>query len=271
MNTNTNFTRTEAEAPESTYSPVAYASLFNKGLERVIEVGKSSLDLALEHNAEVLASCKKALKASSMPGLFLFDLAGQAFEGYVTLQKSLLDLTVEQSTAIIDARVCRDDGKMEAEVTSAVQQSMDFTGAAQSSLADLTPAQAKVVSDIAKQQPGVASKSVQTAEEIQLRVDALLAKEIVDLTVAQQPGKTAQTVEGIVQLQVDTLTAKDIVDLATNQNKAVSDLLKQQPGVTPKSAQTIKDSVPRGVDTRPDKQIADSAKKPSKTKGSPIH
>jgi hypothetical protein len=102
MNTSTNATKAEAETTEATYCPVASATLFNNGSKRVVELSKTSLDLAVEQNTEILASCKKALKASSMPGLFLFDLAGQAFEGYVTLQKSLLDLAVEQSTAVAD-------------------------------------------------------------------------------------------------------------------------------------------------------------------------
>jgi hypothetical protein len=110
MNTNTNATKTEAETTEATYCPAAYATLLNKGLERVVEMSKTSFDLAAEQNTEVLASCKKALKALSMPGLFLFDLAGQAFEGYVTLQKSLLDLAVEQSSAAADVVQGRADG-----------------------------------------------------------------------------------------------------------------------------------------------------------------
>ena len=120
----------EAETTEVTYCPAAYATLFNKGLERVVEMSKTSLDLAVEQNAEVLASYKKALKASSLPGLFLFDLAGQAFEGYVTLQKSLLDLAVEQSTAVLDAaKECSHDAsKAKAGISNMIQQSVDRTG-----------------------------------------------------------------------------------------------------------------------------------------------
>ncbi len=62
MNTNTKSTNTEAETTEATYCPAAYATLFNKGLERVVEMSKTSLDLAVKQNAEVLASYKKAFK-----------------------------------------------------------------------------------------------------------------------------------------------------------------------------------------------------------------
>jgi hypothetical protein len=77
--------------------------LFSKGLKRVIEANKTSLDLTVEYNSEVLGSCKEALKAWSMPGLFLFDLAEQTFVSYVSLQKSLLDLAVEPGTAMTKA------------------------------------------------------------------------------------------------------------------------------------------------------------------------
>lgn len=241
MKTNTSCTKTEAEAPEAAYCPVAYATLFNKGLERAVEVGKSSLDLVLEHNSEILASYKKALDTSFTPGPFLFDLAGQALEGYVAFHKSLLDLTVEQSTAFIDAaREYRQNArKAQAEIILAAQQSMDFTAPAKNPVKEVAADQVQAVSDIV-------SKPVQTDEDIvQRRIDALLAKEIVDLTV-MQPAKPVQ-VEDIVQLRVDTLTAKDIVDLATKENKAVSNVLN---------------------DIRPaKKKIADPAKKPSKNKG----
>ena len=57
--------------PPKRYARQRYATLFNKGLERVVEAGKTSLDLVVEQNTEVLASYKKAMKASAMPGLFL--------------------------------------------------------------------------------------------------------------------------------------------------------------------------------------------------------
>ncbi len=100
MSTNTKSTKEETN--EMTYDTAAFATLFNKGLERVAEVSKSSLDLAVAQNTEFLASCKNALKIP-MPGLSLFDMAGSAFEGYVALQKSLLGLAVEQSTAVVNA------------------------------------------------------------------------------------------------------------------------------------------------------------------------
>jgi hypothetical protein len=145
---------TKAETTEATCCPFASATLFSKGLERVIEVSKTSLDLAVEQNAEVLASCKKALNASSMPGSFLFDIAGKAFEGYVTFQKSLLDLTVEQNTTAVEAahEYSHDASKAKEGIAHVIRQSVDHAEAAQKTALDLAVKQTKEVSDTVKHQ-----------------------------------------------------------------------------------------------------------------------
>jgi hypothetical protein len=103
METNTKSTKTKAESIEASLCPATYATLFNKGIKRVVEVSKTSLNSAIEQNSEVLASYKQTLKASARPGLFLVNLAGRAFERHLTLQKSLLDLSVEPSAALAEA------------------------------------------------------------------------------------------------------------------------------------------------------------------------
>lgn len=99
MNTSVKSTNAEAEAVEVTS---AYATLYLKGLERVVEVSKTSLDVAAEQNTEVLDYCRKALKSYSMPGLLLCDIADEAFKGYVTLQKNLLDFAVEKGATLTE-------------------------------------------------------------------------------------------------------------------------------------------------------------------------
>src|ERR1035437_7492587 len=97
---NTSSGKTESIA-QNAFGLPAYPALFNKTLERVAEVSKTSLDLAVEQNTEILASYRNVFRASSMPGLFLFDLLGHALEDYTTLQKSWLDLVVEQSAFVV--------------------------------------------------------------------------------------------------------------------------------------------------------------------------
>jgi hypothetical protein len=59
METNTKSVKSEAETIKATFCPAAYASLFSKGLKRVVEVSKTFLDLGVEQNTEVLASYKE--------------------------------------------------------------------------------------------------------------------------------------------------------------------------------------------------------------------
>ncbi len=186
----TQSTKTEAEA--SMYNTAAFTALFNNGLERVVEASKASLDAAREQNAEVLTSCKKVLKASSLPGLFVFDLAGQAFEGYVTLQKNLLDLAVEQSTSMMNAaQEYSQDASKAKGINTLIQQSVDRTVAAQNSVLDFAAKQAKAAGESVKQQPGVTGTAVETVTEaVQRGMDNVIAaqKEIVNL--AAKPVKT---------------------------------------------------------------------------------
>jgi hypothetical protein len=144
----------KAETTEATCCSFTTATLFSKGLERVIEASKTSLDLAVEQNAEVLASCKKALSASSMPGAFLFDLAGKAMEGYVTFQKSLLDLTVRQNNTMVEAahEYSHDASKAKEEISHVIRHSVEHAEAAQKTAVALAVKQTKEVSDTVKHQ-----------------------------------------------------------------------------------------------------------------------
>ncbi len=156
------------------------AKLFNKGLEKVVEVSKSSLDLAVEQNTELLASCKKALKSSPLPGLFVLDLASSAFESCVALQKSLLDLALEQNNAVLEAAQAQqhsfDAGSVKAGINTLVQQTVDRTLAAQNLVLNLAAKQTKAVTEAVKQQPGVTGSPVETVtDSVQRGVDTMLA------------------------------------------------------------------------------------------------
>ena len=71
-------------------------------MERAAELQKKSLDDAARQNAEAIAVCKKAPQAlRAVPGVF--DLAGQAFEGYIEAQKSVIDHIVQQTAALVES------------------------------------------------------------------------------------------------------------------------------------------------------------------------
>src|SRR6266511_4238338 len=103
MNMSATVKSTKTEIIDLTAAPVAAATLYQKGLERAVEAGKLSLDLAVQQNAEIVTAIKKALKGTQLPGLFILDLAAEALLGLVAVQKQLLDLGLEQSAAAIEA------------------------------------------------------------------------------------------------------------------------------------------------------------------------
>jgi hypothetical protein len=169
------------------------AVLYTKGLEKAVELSKSSLDFAGEQNAEILASAKKALKSSQLPNLFVLDLAGSAVEGFISLQKSLLDLAIDQSKSVIEAAQQHTDvNSVKAGINTLVQQSVDRAVAAQTLVLNLAAKQSKAVSDAVKQQPGVTGSPVETVtDSVQRGVDTVLAAQKEILSTATKTVKAA--------------------------------------------------------------------------------
>ncbi len=290
MKANTSSTKIEAETADAAYCPAAYVNLFSQGLERVVEVSKTSLDLVVEQNTQVLGSCRKALKGSSLPGLFLFDLASQAFEDCVTLQKRLLDLTVEQSSAVLGAAqgYRSNAGTAKSGTAEANLQTVDGKAAAKKSAPEPAPKQTK--SEAVKQQPRVVGAHIPAAKvSVQPDAGTLIAQEIVALAAKQREAKSdaakresdakgtpAKAVADLFQLQEDTLLAKEIVDLAVKEAKTASDTVK--PGVTSKpapmmqnSAPRAADTLPKAADTLPKKETAETTPKPPESKGPAVN
>ncbi len=207
--------KTGRETGEATYGPVAYAALLTNGWERVFELGKTSLELAVEQNAEVLASYKKSLRVS---GSFLFQLASQTLEGYVALQRGLLALAAGHVFIEAAREDSHETSETKARITKLLLESLDHTIAVQKAILALSEKRTKAVSE----QSRFNNTPVETVEDsVQLRDDRLLAKEIVDLVV-QQPcidGVSDDTEADIIQLRVNTQGAKESVDPAENPPK----------------------------------------------------
>jgi hypothetical protein len=91
------------ESIKATYNPDAYATQLNKGLEQVVAGGKISMKLAVQQNAFFLNAFTKALSGSLLPNPFGFDLSNPVLEGCAAFQKNMLDMAMEQSTAVIEA------------------------------------------------------------------------------------------------------------------------------------------------------------------------
>ena len=180
-------TKLEAEVIDLTSCPAACAALYEKGLERAVDAVKVALNLSLQQNADILAAIKKALKGTNLPGLFVLDLAGQAAEGCVAVQKQLLDLGLEQSSAAIKAlQNLKLNADVQGDVAAAAQASLDRSLAAQNTVLEFVAKQSKAVSETVKAQPGVAGTAVETlAESMQRGFDTVLGvqKEMLDIAV----------------------------------------------------------------------------------------
>ena len=69
--------------------------LYINGIERLADVQRKGLEIAVKHNAEVACAWKKF--TLPMPGVLMLDLATAAFERYAETQKGAIDLMVEQT------------------------------------------------------------------------------------------------------------------------------------------------------------------------------
>ena len=176
-------TKSIAETLESTFNTCEATKLINKGLERAVEATKTAIDLAAAQNADVLAAIKKAAKPAQVPE-FVFDLAGQAVAGQVSLQKNLLDMILAQSLSLTEAshELVQEPTKAQAGLSKLIQTSVDRAASAQDSVLEYAAAQSKAVSETLKAQPNVAGSPVETvADSIQRGVETAIAtqKEIV--------------------------------------------------------------------------------------------
>jgi hypothetical protein len=167
-------------------------TLFNKGVERKAQVQKQLLDLAAQQNAEALATCKKLFQAvPSMPGLFLFDMAAQAFDNYVAVQKNILSLVVDQSFAFTAyATQARKESpeKTMSGFTDMMRQSVERGVAVQKSVLDTAAQHNDAASETVKRElSGTPAAAV--ADSIQVGVNAIIETQKEVLDIAAKPLK----------------------------------------------------------------------------------
>jgi len=147
--------------------------LYAGGIERLAEIQKKGLEIAVTHNAEVVNTLKKQMLP--MPGALMLDLATTAFEHFADTQKGAINLVVEQTQAL--ASVVK-ERKMKATDTieegkKRAKEAIEHTVAAQKTALDYTAKQAKAAFEAAKQQlgypgtpAGAAADSMQRGMEV---------------------------------------------------------------------------------------------------------
>src|SRR5450631_1159597 len=90
-----------AAAAEKTEVVETIATLYTNGVERLAEVQKKGIDLAVKQNAEFLNAWKKIAQViPGAPGFVMLDLASNAFDRYADTQKGAIDQVLKQSHAL---------------------------------------------------------------------------------------------------------------------------------------------------------------------------
>ncbi|MGZ6316361.1 MAG: hypothetical protein ACXWNQ_03805 [Anaerolineales bacterium] len=158
--------------------------LYMNGVERLAEVQKRGLEIAVKQNAEVASAWKKF--TLPIPGVLMLDLGTTAFERFAETEKGAIDLMVEQSRTFsklvkdrkVKAADTLEEGKKRA------KEAVEHSIAAQKTALDYTAKQTKAVFETAKQQLGYAGTPMETAADSMERgMDIVLdaQKELLDL------------------------------------------------------------------------------------------
>jgi len=161
--------------------------LYMSGIERLAEIQKKGLELALQHSSDVVTAWKKFTPAA--PGNLLLDLANTTLERFAETQNGAIDLVVEQTHSFAElvkeretkATDSAERGKQRAK--EAIQHSV----AAQKTALDFTAKQAKVAFETAKQQLGYAGTPVgSVADTVQHGMEVMVEtqKGILDVLAA---------------------------------------------------------------------------------------
>jgi len=124
--------------------------------------------------------------APETPGLFFFDLFGQALERAVETQKAAIGLAIEQTNAV--AEIAKEKAgsfaKVAEGVTGLFQQTVEQSVAAQKKALDYLNEQNKSVYETAKKQFRISNPVV---EAFQTGVDALIETQKTVLDLATKP------------------------------------------------------------------------------------
>lgn len=134
------------------------ANMVLRGVERIAEVQKQFIDLAVQHNKEMVEVLKKATaKVPGAPRIPMMDLAQGAVSRYADIQKSAIDFVVEQNRIWTDVFKDRTGTvKRSGEsATNAMKQAMESSFAVQKKALEHTAAQTKAVVDVARDQFGL--------------------------------------------------------------------------------------------------------------------
>lgn len=187
--------RDKAPAPEAVPF-MAFATLFQKGVERIAELQKGRLDAIASQTTDAIAAWKHAFSVPpSTPGVFLLDLADQGIAKMAESQKAMIDLAVQQSAQAVDlSRERRDSAsKWTAGVTDLMNEAVDTTVAAHKICLDFAAEQNRVFAATLKQQNGVTGSGAAAVETLQRNMEMAIQTQKDLMEAAAKPLKAAAT------------------------------------------------------------------------------
>jgi hypothetical protein len=164
-----------------------FTAIFLRGLERIAEIQKHTIDIAVQQNGELVDVLKKA--AEKMPGaprLPMMDVTAGAVARYADTQKAAIDFMVEQTHVWTDTFKDRAGvaNKSTESTTNVAKQTMERSFAVQKKALEHTAAQAKDMVDAAKHQFGFTGNQADAVTDtFQRGVDTIVEaqKELLDL------------------------------------------------------------------------------------------
>jgi len=145
-------------------------SLCVNSIDRIAEVQKSALDVAVQQNTEIMDIYKKSIQ--KLPAALrppYLEVVNTMFERFSDAQKNVIDLAVEQSHSLIDAmknRAATVDKATDKAAETAVnlgKEAVERTVATQKKVLETTVAKAKAAIEATREQVGLAGAPADAA------------------------------------------------------------------------------------------------------------
>lgn len=165
------------------------ANLFMSGVERIAELQKQFIDIAVQHNKETVEVMKKtSAKTPFGPKASMMDFGQATLDRYADLEKSAVDFLVEQNRIWMDAFNDRTGTvkKSGESVVGAVKQAIENSFAVQKKALEHTAAQTKAVMNAARDQFGLSGTQAEAMTDTFRRgVDTIVEaqKELLNIAI----------------------------------------------------------------------------------------
>ena len=160
-----------------------------RGMERIAEIQKQCIDLAVQQNTEMVEILKKAAeKVPGMPRVPTLEVTACAVTRYADTQKAAIDFLLEQSHVWTDMFNDRTSTvkKSTDSATSAAKQTLERSFAVQKKVLEHTAAHTKAVVDATRRQFGLTGTQADAlTDTFQRGVDTVVEaqKELLDLVI----------------------------------------------------------------------------------------